>query len=180
MNMLEDLGVRTRGLVETVTPFETWEGSEVREWQVTMQLLNMRDMVDISKVTGNVSSLELAYLTKIHLLAKSIKAINGFEVATAEDVEEYNKRHNLAGNTLITSYEYKVLFIEQLSEVIVSRLTYMYDQLSNTYVAKLLGKSVIPDELDATKFNENSSDAAAAGEEEEQILDDSPDTSTTT
>ncbi len=154
MSVLDQLGVQTQGLVETMTPFETWEGSKVQQWKVTMQMLNMGDLVEVAKLTGNVSPLEMAYLTKIYLLAKCVKSINNVEIVNAEELEDYNKDHNLAGNNLISLFEYKIIFIKKLSEVIVNRLAFLYDEMSNKYVASLLGKEIIPDELDATKFNE--------------------------
>jgi len=154
MSILEQLGVQTQGLIETASPFETWNGSKVQHWKVTMQMLNMGDLVEVAKLTGNVSPLEMAYLTKVHLLAKCVKSINGIEIVNAEELEKYNKDHNLAGNNTISLFEYKIIFIKKLSEVIVNRLAFLYDEMSNKYVASLLGKEIIPDELDATKFNE--------------------------
>ena len=154
MSILEQLGVQTCGLIETMTPFETWKGSSVQQWKVTMQMLTMGDLVEVAKLTGNVSPLEMAYLTKVYLLTKCIKSINGIEIVNVEELEKYNKDHNLAGNTIISLFEYKIIFIKKLSEVIVNRLAFLYDEMSNKYVASLLGKAIIPDELDATKFNE--------------------------
>ncbi len=151
--ILEELGVQTHGLIEEMLPFETWEGSPVKDWQVTMQMLTMGDLIDVAKLTGNVSPLEMSYLTKVHLLSKCLKAINGRELANAEELEAYNKLHNFTGTMTTSLLGYKILYIKQLSEAVVSRLAFLYDEMSNRYVAALLGKAVIPDELDATSFN---------------------------
>lgn len=183
MSILEQLGVQTQGLIETMTPFETWEGSSVQQWQVTMQMLTMGDLVEVAKFTGNVSPLEMAYLTKVHLLTKCLKSINSSEIVTAEELEEYNKVHNLTGNNTISLFEYKIIFIKKLSEVIVNRLAFMYDEMSNRYVASLLGKSIIPDELDATKFNAGSSAEGSVSndnDEEEAVSNESDNPSTIT
>jgi len=172
MSILEQLGIQTRGSIETMTPFETWEGSSIQQWQVTMQLLTIGDLVDIARFTGDASPLEIAYTTKIYLLAKCIKTINGREVVTAEELENYNKDHNLTGNSAISLFDYKVIHIKKLNEVVVNRLAFMYDEMSNKYVANILGKSVIPDELDATKVK--------AEDVEETVSDESDGTSTTT
>lgn len=180
MSILEQLGVQTRGLIETMVPFETWEGSDVQQWQVTMQMLTMGDLVEVAKLTGNVSPLEMAYLTKVYLLTKCMKSINGREIVTAEDLEEYNKEHNLAGNSTISLFEYKIIFIKKLSEAVVNRLAFLYDEMSNRYVASLLGKSVIPDELDATKFDADSNVGGNRDAGEETVSDESDNPSTTT
>ena len=161
MNILEQLGIQTQGLIDTMSPFETWEGSSVQQWQVTMQMLTMGDLVEVAKLTGNVSPLEMAYLTKVYLLSKCLKSINGREIVTAEELEEYNKKHNLTGTATISLFEYKIIFIKALSESVVNRLAFLYDEMSNRYVASLLGKSIIPDELDATKFKGGLRDAGS-------------------
>jgi hypothetical protein len=178
MSVLEELGICTRGLIETTTPFETWTGSSVQQWQVTMQILTIGDLVEIAKLTGNVPPLEMAYSTKVYLLAKCLKAINGREIVSAEDLEEYNKAHNLTGATTISLFEYKTIFIKKLSEVVVNRLTFLYDEMSNKYVATLLGKQGIPDALDATKFNEP--DAAGSFNNGEETVSNESDKSSTT
>lgn len=182
MSILEQLGVQTRGLIETMTPFEPWEGSSIQQWQVTLQMLTMGDLVEVAKLTGNVPPLEMAYSTKVYLLSKCLKSINGREIVTAEELEEYNKAHNLAGNEMISLFEYKIIFIKKLSETIVNRLTFLYNEMSNRYVASLLGKSVIPDELDATKFDDGLSTerfASNRNEGEETVSDESDNPSTT-
>lgn len=181
MSILEELGVCTRGLIETMTPFETWEGSDVQQWQVTMQMLTMGDLVEVAKLTGNISPLEMSYLTKVYLLAKCLKSVNGREIVTAEELEEYNKTHNLAGNNVISLFEYKIIFIKRLSESVVNRLAFLYDEMTNRYVASLLGKSVIPDELDATKFNDSPKASVFENNSEgEETVNGEPGSSTTT
>ena len=182
MSILEQLGVQTQGLIETLTPFETWEGCSVQQWQVTMQMLTMGGLVEVAKLTGNVSPLEMAYLTKVHLLAKCLKSINGREIVTAEELEDYNKEHNLAGNSTISLFEYKIIFIKKLSEAVVNRLAFMYDEMSNRYVASLLGKSSIPGELDATQFDDGSKAGVSenANDEEEETVSNESDSPTAT
>ena len=173
MSMLEQLGVQTCGLSQTLAPFEKWQGSPVQSWTVEMRLLTMGDLVEVARLTGNVAALELSYLTKVHLLAKCVTMINGKEVVTSEELEEYNKDHNLAGNNTISLFDYKVLFVKKLSEAVVTRLTFMYDEMVNQYIAALLGKSVIPPELDATKFDDSPNN------DDEQVSDGSDSSSTT-
>ena len=179
-SILEDLGVCTKGLIETMSPFETWEGSSVQQWQVTMQMLTMGDLVEVAKLTGNVSPLEMAYLTKVYLLSKCLKSINGREIVTAEELEEYNKKHNLTGTVTISLFEYKIIFIKALSESVVNRLAFLYDEMSNRYVASLLGKSIIPDELDATKFKGDLRDAGLANSNVEETVNNESDSPPTT
>lgn len=173
MSMLEQLGVQTCGIHETLTPFEKWQGSSVQSWTIEMRLLTMGDLVEVARLTGNVSALELSYLTKVHLLSKCVTMINGKEIVTSEELEEYNKEHNLAGNNAISLFDYKILFVKKLSEAVVTRLAFMYDEMVNRYIASLLGTSVIPPELDATKFD------ASSNNDDEQVSDDSDSSSTT-
>ncbi len=182
MSILEQLGVQTIGLIETMTPFEMWKGSSVQRWEVTLQMLTMGDLVEVAKLTGNASPLEMSYLTKVYLLSKCMKSINGREIVTTEDLAEYNKTHNLTGNAIISLFDYKIIFIKKLSESVVNRLAFLYDEMSNKYVASLLGKSIIPDELDATRFDSVPSAEELEQEhtEEKKLVSNESDNSSTT
>lgn len=182
MSILEQLGIQTQGLTETLHPFELWEGSCIKNWAVTMQMLSIGDLADIGKLTENASSMAAAYLTKVYLLAKSVKDINGRELVTAEELEDYNRSHNLSGNNAITLFEYKVLFIRKLSEAVVTRLSFLYDEMQNKYISQLLGKP-LPDELDATKFGADLSTEepmSNSGKETETTSDEANNSTTTT
>ncbi len=148
MSMLDELGVHTKGLITTQTPFESWKDSPVKDWSITMKMVTMGDMIDIAQLAGNANPVEATYLSKVCLLAKSLVTINGTAVVTDEDIEAYNKEHNLTGTHKIDLFDYKVLFIRKWTESIVNRLAFMYDELQDEYLAQHLGKS-LPDELKA-------------------------------
>jgi len=153
MNVLEQLGINTKGLVETMYPFETWAGSPIQTWSVTVRMLHMGDIIDIAGLTATASPVETTYLSKVYLLAKAIIAINGQPIANSEDLEAYNKLHNLTGTHQLDIFEYKVLFIKKLTEAIVNRLVNMYDQVVDKYVEQILGKA-LPEELKSAKVDE--------------------------
>ena len=148
MSMIERIGAFTLGLEKTSTPFESWAGSPIKTWSVTMRMLNIGELADISRLTFNMGAVEAAYYNKIYILAKSIVNIQGQPVATQEDVDAYNKEHNLSGIQQVDLFGYKVLFIRKWSEVLVNRFAYEYDQLQDEYLSQHLGR-VLPDELRA-------------------------------
>lgn len=150
--VLEQLGNLTRGLTETVKPFESWQGSQIQGWTVTFEMLKMGDLIDIGNLTSGLSSIPLMYSTKVYMLAKVIKAINNHDVITAEEVEDYNKNHNLTGKDARNIFDLKVLIIKQFSEVIVNRLVFMYDEIQGKYLSQLLGHP-LPEELKPTYDN---------------------------
>lgn len=152
MSMLEQLGIRTQGLITTQKPFEAWEGSPIKDWPITMKMLSMGDLIDIAKLTANANPVEATYLSKVYLLVKSLVTINGASVVTEEDVEKYNTDHNLTGTQRIDIFKYKVLFIRKWTEAIVNRLSFMYDELQDEYLAKHLGRT-LPDELKAASVS---------------------------
>ena len=150
MSILEDLGVKTAGLTTTDKPFSAWGGSPIQNWEIRMSMLNMGDLADIAKLTTHAGPVEAGYLSKIYLLAKSLKTIDNQPVVTEEDIEQYNEDHNLSGIHKVSMFGYKVLFIRKWSESIVNRLIYMYDAIQDEYLSKHLG-IVLPDELKASK-----------------------------
>jgi len=147
--MLDQLSSQTKGLIETVKPFQSWQGCFIKDWTVKFEMLNMGDLMDISNLTAGFSSVELMYASKVYLLAKSIKAINGQDVITTEEVEEYNKSHDLTGKDARNIFELKVLKIKQFSEIVVNRLVFMYDEIQSKYLSQLLGHP-LPEELKPT------------------------------
>lgn len=153
MNILDQLGINTRGLVQTIKPFEAWAGSSIQTWEVTLKMLNIGELADVAKYTANATPMEVIYLSKVFLLAKSLQLINNHPVADLEDIEAYNKDHNLTGTQKLDIFGYKVLFIKKLSEIVVNRLAFMYDQLVDNYMEQILGKP-LPEELRTIKVDD--------------------------
>ncbi len=161
MSVLEELGMQTRGLVETMRPFETWAGSSIQTWSVTMKMLDMGDLIAIAKLTATTSPIEATYLSKVYLLAKSIQTIDNQPIVNLEDLETYNESHDLTGTHQLGLFEYKVLFIKKLTEAVVNRLANMYDQIVDKYVEQIIGKA-LPEELKSAKVNETDLSTVAA------------------
>lgn len=138
---------------ETVEPFLSWEGSKIQNWKVTFRLLNVGDLVELSRQASQGSPMESSYLSKIHLIAAAVTSMDGTPLVTDEEVERYNKRHNLTGTHQKSLYEYKVLLVQELSELIVNRLVTAYDELQMYYATKILGHP-LPDGLETTIIND--------------------------
>jgi len=150
--MLEQLGIRTHGLELTTKPFEAWKGSPIKDWPITMKMMTMGDLIDVAKLAGNANPVEATYLSKVYLLAKSLVTINNRPAVTEEDVEAYNKEHNLTGTQQLDLFAYKVLFIRKWTESIVNRLSYMYDELQDQYLSQQLG-APLPEALKAATIS---------------------------
>lgn len=181
MSILEQLGVQTLGLVQTMKPFEAWAGSPIQTWDVSMKMLNVGELAEVSKHTSDISPMETVYLSKVFLLAKALQALNGQPVVTLEDVEEYNKEHNLTGTQKLDMFGYKVLFIKKLSEIVVNRFAFMYDQLVDNYMEQILGKP-LPDELRTVKISGvdlSEANNSLGGKDNEETIDDAADNSPT-
>jgi len=140
MSMLERLGISTAGIIKTGKPFEAWKISPVRQWEITIQMLAIGDLAEIAKLTERSSPIEGSYLSKIYLLAKSLTTINNQAVVTEEDLESYNKDHNLTGTQQIDLFGLKVIQIRKWTEAVVNRLAHMYDEMQDEYLAKHLGE----------------------------------------
>ena len=162
-SILEQLSQVMLGLQETVQPFLPWKDSPIREWKVTLKMLNIGELVNLAERVSEVSPMEAAYLSKIHLLASSVISINNLPLVTPEDVDDYNKEHNFTGIHAIDLYGYKVLFIKKLSDLVVNRLAFAYDELQDRYVTKHLGRP-LPDELKAAKVGDT--DISKVGKDE--------------
>ena len=180
MSMLEQLSIRTQGLIVEEKPFESWDGSPVKDWNIKMQMLTIGDLSDIAQLTSTASPIEASYLSKIYLLAKSLLGINNSPIVTEEDIEKYNKEHNLTGNQQIDLFRYKVLFIRQWTEPVVNRLSYMYDEMQDKYLSKHLGKD-LSEEMKAASVSgvDLSEVTSPQSEEDSNEVDRSGDVSST-
>lgn len=141
---LEKLGYSISPISKTVTPFETWLGSSIKEWTITIQLLTTGEQMEMARSISNDSPAVLMFSSKIHLLAFSIKAINNQPVITDEQLKQYRNDNKTDEN--FTIHDYVVLFLKKLPTQAIDALTIAYDNLQNEYAAKLLGVP-LPDAL---------------------------------
>jgi hypothetical protein len=140
-SILEKLGIETRGLEDTITPFQSWIESSIRDWKVTLRMLTIGELAELAeRISHASSSVEMTYLSKIHLLATALIDINNVPIVSEEEVEKYNKDHNLSGSQSISSYNYKVLLIKKLSELVINTLVVEYDKMQERYMRAHLGK----------------------------------------
>lgn len=143
-SVLEQLGVVTRGLEQTINPFKSWQESPVKDWAVTLRMLTTGELAELTEKTShNASSpIGITHLSKVYLLATALVSINNRPVATDEDVENHNKEYNLLGTQKITLYDYKVILIKKLSELVVNTLVIAYDSMTEQYMKKHFGESI--------------------------------------
>lgn len=143
-SILEQLGITTCGLEQTITPFQSWEKSPIKEWTVTLRMLNTGELAELAEKTAHIASPSgIAYLSKVHLLAGALVSINNRQVVSDEDVANYNKEHNLIGAQQITLYDYKVILIKRFAEPVVNTLVIAYDSMQEQYMRKHFGENIV-------------------------------------
>lgn len=180
MNLLDDLIMQARKTFEKVKPFEVYAGSNFKDWEVTFELLSIGDLAQIAEMTKHRAPAELIYLSKIYLLARAVRQINGVSVVTDEDLSDYNRAHNLSGADALDLFTYKVMLFQQLPENIIMRLNYVYDVLQDEHLEKLMGHAIADAVKAATTPPPNSvmeelTKYGEKGEDAEDIAD-TPDT----
>jgi len=147
MNLLEQMGYIVKPITKTFTPFKTWEGSELKDWKITLQLLTVGDQIDISRQIAEDAPSVLVYTTKVHILAKALKAINGDPILTPEQLEVYREEHKSPEFTL---HDYVLLYLKKLPEQVIDAMAFSYNQLQDMFAERLLGKP-LPDVLKVAK-----------------------------
>ena len=76
MNSLEEMGYHVKPITQVFTPFKTWEGSKLQEWEITLQLLTAGDQIIVARQIAEDAPAVLIYTTKIHLLDMSFISFN--------------------------------------------------------------------------------------------------------
>jgi hypothetical protein len=142
MTVLEQLAALTTYGIEEFQPFSAWDNPKIKDWKIRMRMLTVGDVVEITQLLANANPLEASYLNKIYTLAKTILTINDLPVVTDESLEEYNKLHSLSGINKLSLFSFKVFLIKQLSEPLLNRLSFTYDELQSKYVENLFGKTL--------------------------------------
>lgn len=139
MNYGEVLSYITRMDRAKVKPFKTWKGSKVQDWEVEIELLDVGENIEVSKAVANLSFTVMAWAVKVETLARCIIMINGESFITQEQLNAYNKEHNLEEKDRISVFEYRKILINKWDQVTVDALTAEYNKLQEAQQTKLLG-----------------------------------------
>jgi len=140
MNYGEVLTYITRMAKKKVKPFRTWKGSKVQDWEVEIELLDVGKNIEIAKALADTPFSVIAWLAKVELLARCIISINGEPFITQEQVDAYNKDHDLDKETAISVLDYKKILIKKWDSVVVNVIDAEYNKLQEEQQTFLLGK----------------------------------------
>lgn len=147
MNHGEVLSYITHMNKKKVKPFKEWKGSEIKDWEFEIELLNVGQNIDASNAVANFPMGTIPWLIKIEVLVRCIIKINGESFITQEQLNEYNKEHNLEGENAISELEYKKILIKKWDQVVVNKLEEAYNDLDKEHQKKLLGGVLNPENL---------------------------------
>lgn len=139
MNYGEVLSYITRMDKAKVKPFKTWKGSKVQDWEFEIELLDVGKNIEVAKAVADLSFTVMAWAVKVETLAKCIIMINGESFITQEQLDVYNKEHNLEEKDCISVLEYRKILINKWDQVTVDALTAEYNKLQEAQQTKLLG-----------------------------------------
>lgn len=145
MNYGEVLSYITRMDRAKVKPFKTWKGSKVQDWEFEIELLNVGENIEVSKAVADLSFTVMAWAVKVETLARCIIMINSESFITQEQLNAYNKEHNLEEKDRISVFEYRKILINKWDQVTVDALTAEYNKLQEAQQTKLLGGEKGPD-----------------------------------
>jgi hypothetical protein len=167
MNYGEVLSYITSMGKTKVRPFKTWSGSQVKEWEFEIELLDVGKNIEVSKATADLPITAMFFGAKVETLARCIISINGESFGSQEQLDGYNKEHNLEGDKALSAIEYKKLLIRKWDQVVINALDSEYNKLQEDQVKKLLGAT--PEEKEEAakevgvknKVSENATDENA-------------------
>ena len=169
MNYGEVLSYITKVTRAKVKPFKTWEGSKVKDWEFEIELLDVGKNIEVAEALASVSMSAVAWTVKVEMLARGIVKINGESFAAQEEVDAYNKEHNLEGNNSISLIEYKKILIRKWDQVVVNALDTAYNDLQGKQEKDLLGSVKKPEDLNKEEKEEVENAVEAAVEEVDKI-----------
>jgi hypothetical protein len=136
LQSLEELGSLSDafGLYE-MKPFRDWNGSSWKNRIFSMRLCNAGEVLDISALCNDFPETARTQVTKIELIIRSVWQIDGRELVTAEELEEYNKKHK----TEISALEHCRLWATNLEQIVVDRLDAIIGGLTLKQIRMLQG-----------------------------------------
>lgn len=159
MNYGEVLAYITSMDKTKVKPFKTWLGSNIKDWEVEIELLDVGKNIEVSKAIAELPMTAMIFGAKVETLARCIVSINGESFGSQEQLDEYNKEHNLERDKALSALEYKKLLIKKWDQVVVDTLSSEYDKLQEAQLKKLLGatpdekEDIVKKEIETSKNN---------------------------
>jgi len=139
MHYGEVLSYITRMDRAKVKPFKTWKGSKVQDWEFEIELLDVGKNIEVAKAVADLPLTVLAWQVKVETFARCIITINGESFITQEQLDTYNKEHDLEGDKSISALEYKKILIKKWDQVVINTLEAEYNKLQEAQQTKLLG-----------------------------------------
>jgi len=147
MNYGEVLSYITRMGKTKVKPFKAWNGSQIKDWEFEIELLDVGQNIEISNAVVNFPLGTIPWIIKAELLARCIIKINNEPFVTQEQLDAYNKEHNLDGENVVSLLEYKKILIRKWDQVVVNKLEDEYNRLDVEHQTRLLGGNIPPENL---------------------------------
>jgi len=169
MNYGEVLSYITKVTRAKVKPFKAWEGSKVKDWEFEIELLDVGKNIEVAEALASVPVSAVAWTVKVEMLVRCITKINGEVFATQEQVDVYNKEHNLEGNNAIPLIDYKKILISKWDQVVVNALDTAYNDLQRKHEKDLLGSVKKPEDLNKEEKESTKTDVDEAIEEVNKI-----------
>jgi len=177
MNYGEVLTYITRMAKKKVKPFITWKGSKVQDWEVEIELLDVGKNIEIANDLANTPMTVIAWIAKVELLARCIISINGEAFGSQEQVDAYNKEHNLDKEDAISTLGYKKILIKKWDEVVVNAINAEYDKLQQEHQNLLLGKGEETKKETKEETDKKEKEAKKVAEEVKKLAEESKDPS---
>ena len=127
LKSFENLGALTEnyGLYE-IKPFKDWRGAGV--WQdktFTFRLCNSGEMLEVLQAGRGLEGDALFQQRRLEILSRAIWSIDGTSLVTEEEVIAYNKKNN----TELTVHQFILNWLQNLEDLVLSRLDAIYTGL---------------------------------------------------
>lgn len=139
LESLEDLGVFFEDAIFYVKPFRDWVG--VPAWVNSifgMRICNAGDVMEVLQQASSYSEIAKDKAIAINVLSLSISSINKISVTDPIKLEEFNK----TVDARLTHQQYLQLYLQNLEEIVIERLNYVYGGLQLKQQRMLKGISV--------------------------------------